>query len=159
MAEHQQSTKSNKRRFFSTRARVSRQREWQLRKVAEGRCSLCGKLRQSRPSVCDACHLKNKSKYTSRSKRDQALSFADYWAERAENARFMAALRGLSEDETPTPFVRCFVDEIDAMVETIRLCFGKSKTRLAAPVPCGITSTLASLQTETPTDGAAHIKT
>lgn len=40
--------------------KVSRQREWQLRKIAEGRCRTCGKVRQGRSrNLCDECLDKN----------------------------------------------------------------------------------------------------
>ena len=48
------------------------------------------------------------------------IAFADYWADKAENARFMAMLRGPREDEPEMAYVRLFVNDIDALVAEIR---------------------------------------
>lgn len=36
---------------------LTRQRRWQVTRVAEGRCSLCGKPRRHYAAVCDNCAL------------------------------------------------------------------------------------------------------
>jgi len=36
---------------------LSRQRRWQLARIAEGRCSLCGKPRCHYTTMCDECAL------------------------------------------------------------------------------------------------------
>jgi hypothetical protein len=41
-------------------SRLSRQRRWQLARVAEGRCSKCGKPRQHYPTMCDPCAVDNR---------------------------------------------------------------------------------------------------
>ena len=41
-----------------TTARESRQRRWQLARVAEGRCAQRGNRRQHYRTVCDACAVK-----------------------------------------------------------------------------------------------------
>jgi len=38
------------------RSPLSRQRQYQLRKIAEGKCRQCGKPRQNHARLCDACH-------------------------------------------------------------------------------------------------------
>ena len=39
------------------RRELSRQRRWQLARIAEGRCSQCGKPRRHYAAVCDECAL------------------------------------------------------------------------------------------------------
>ena len=51
---------------------------------------------------------------------EQINGVAAYWAEKAENARFAAHLRGPSDDEPAMPFVRLFVDEVDVVVKSLR---------------------------------------
>ena len=41
-------------------SQLSRQRRWQLARIAEGRCSKCGKPLRHYPTMCDACALKNR---------------------------------------------------------------------------------------------------
>ena len=41
-----------------TTARESRQRRWQLARIAEGRCAQCGRRRQHYRTLCDACAMK-----------------------------------------------------------------------------------------------------
>ncbi len=45
---------------------VSRQRRWQLARVAEGRCSVCGKPRRHYATVCDPCALKERRRERAR---------------------------------------------------------------------------------------------
>lgn len=41
---------------------VSRQRRWQVKKVALGLCQICGKTLSMYKSLCDNCHKKHKEK-------------------------------------------------------------------------------------------------
>lgn len=40
---------------------VSKQRRWQLKMVAAGRCSQCGKARKSYKDLCNACAVKRRA--------------------------------------------------------------------------------------------------
>lgn len=42
--------------------KISRQREWQIKKIAEGKCSSCGKPRTLSKYVCNDC-LKKRREY------------------------------------------------------------------------------------------------
>ena len=44
---------------------MSRQRDWQIKKVAEGNCGLCGKKRSDYLSLCNEC-AQNKREYKRR---------------------------------------------------------------------------------------------
>lgn len=40
--------------------KISRQRVWQLKRIAEGRCQICGSERMAHAVLCDVCNeLKN----------------------------------------------------------------------------------------------------
>lgn len=39
---------------------VSRQRRWQLKMIAGGRCSQCGNLRKHYRDFCDPCEIKHR---------------------------------------------------------------------------------------------------
>ena len=59
---------------------LSRQRRWQLKQQAQGRCSLCGQKRgrkATRLDACEPCRLKQ-----------NARSLARYHAEQAELKRY-----------------------------------------------------------------------
>ena len=42
---------------------LSRQRRWQLARIAEGRCAHCGKPRRHYPTICDQCALARRRRH------------------------------------------------------------------------------------------------
>ena len=45
---------------------VTRQRKWQLDKLAGGMCSICGKVRQFNTTLCDSCYFARKTRASKR---------------------------------------------------------------------------------------------
>ena len=43
-----------------TEKKMSRQRRWQIAKIAIGRCARCGKKRSQYKVYCDACQVKHR---------------------------------------------------------------------------------------------------
>jgi hypothetical protein len=75
-------------------SQLSRQRRWQLMRIAEGRCSKCGKPLRHYPTMCDECALKNR-------RRMRALHGTSAWKPGGAGRPPIVAERGRKRAKPP----------------------------------------------------------